>query len=370
MKTAHQKMILSVLVTSHQQKEQLRRCLESILLQNISYPWEVIISDDRSTDGTYELAKEYATLFNERNEIKNGLLYRPVIHAHQCNSDECDPENNSDRCGWNKLNAYEKATGKYFITVDADDYLIGSSVYNEQIEVLESHPEISMCAHRLSVQESNSPNDSIRLAKYPLYHQGAILSVKDILLDSELTLNQVYMIRRDPFLQARKEFGKLFNDQTITLRYLRYGNCYVISTAGYVWATNPSSITRCESQLFNILKYGLLGLVEIQDDSYFAGILMQAYRNHYVHTLKYINTQFDKVPYVRRRGFMFDYFHKRYKIKLIALLRIWFIRLLLLLLNKYNVCQSPWTSRFLYGLMTDFRQAFHIPYENWLIDRK
>lgn len=126
--------VLSIIIISHNQRSELKRCIESVLAQQIPFVYELILSDDRSTDGTFELAQEY--------EQK----YPKIIKASQCNSDECNPANNSQRSGWNRCNGYKLATGKYIAHVDADDYFReGSHIYQRQVEMLEKHPECSLC---------------------------------------------------------------------------------------------------------------------------------------------------------------------------------------------------------------------------------
>ena len=127
-------IILSIIVISHNQEKELQRCVESILAQGIPFAYELIISDDRSSDGTFELAQEYAQ------------KYPHVIQATQCNSDDCNPANNSQRSGWNRCNGYKLATGKYIAHVDADDYFrANSTCLQQQVENLEAHPECSLC---------------------------------------------------------------------------------------------------------------------------------------------------------------------------------------------------------------------------------
>ena len=81
-------MILSVLIISHNQKELLRRCIESVLQQNLPFEHELIISDDASTDGTWELAQEYAEKLKEKynilyiqiEELNLPLLQKYILH--------------------------------------------------------------------------------------------------------------------------------------------------------------------------------------------------------------------------------------------------------------------------------------------------
>ena len=46
--------VLSILLITHNQRELLQRCLDSVLAQELRVPFEIIVSDDRSTDGTRE----------------------------------------------------------------------------------------------------------------------------------------------------------------------------------------------------------------------------------------------------------------------------------------------------------------------------
>jgi glycosyltransferase involved in cell wall biosynthesis len=53
---------ISVIVTSYNQREYLREAIESVLAQTLS-PFEIIVCDDASTDGSRELIKEYETRY-------------------------------------------------------------------------------------------------------------------------------------------------------------------------------------------------------------------------------------------------------------------------------------------------------------------
>ena len=60
-------MLLSVLITSHNQGEMLRRCVNSVLEQKIPFEYEIVISDDNSADDTWRIAEE---LVSQHKEIK------------------------------------------------------------------------------------------------------------------------------------------------------------------------------------------------------------------------------------------------------------------------------------------------------------
>ena len=247
--------ILSILVITHNQRALLERCLESILSQTLCVPFEVIVSDDRSKDGTKEFVESIKKQFEG---VKKNLLALEYIY---CDSDECHPSNTSERCGWNKLNAYLHAKGKYFINVDADDFLRSKDIYQQQIDTLESHPECSMCMQRaLSVKDGDILENGRAWPQSPLLQDGAIISKETFIREKLRGVNPAYMIRRHPDDDMKGLYGKWFDDTIITYHHIQYGPLVFIDRADYVWVQYPGSISHDLSQDEAILLYGLLPL--------------------------------------------------------------------------------------------------------------
>ena len=55
-----QKIELSILTLSHNQVQYIERCIMSIINQSLPFGYEILLSDDASTDGTWELAQKLA----------------------------------------------------------------------------------------------------------------------------------------------------------------------------------------------------------------------------------------------------------------------------------------------------------------------
>ena len=186
--------ILSILVITHNQRELLKRCLDSVLGQKLNVPFEVIVSDDRSDDGTAEYMAELQEQI-ESDKRKIGNL-QEIVYT-RCNSNDCNPATISQRCAWNKLNAWRSAKGKYMVNIDADDYLLHDDIYQLQIGLLETHPECSMCQqYVLQVNEGAEPRRGFKWPKSPKMQQGAIISAEDVIAGDLRGLNQTYMMRR------------------------------------------------------------------------------------------------------------------------------------------------------------------------------
>src|SRR6476619_44433 len=60
------KPMVSVCVQTYQQVNYIKECLESILIQKTDFPFEILLGEDESTDGTREICIEYAKKYPER----------------------------------------------------------------------------------------------------------------------------------------------------------------------------------------------------------------------------------------------------------------------------------------------------------------
>ncbi len=349
-------LILSILVISHNQRELLKRCMKSILTQNLSVSYEVIISDDRSTDGTWELIEEYQQ------------QYPDLVFGYKCNSDECNPTNRSERCGWNKLNAYRHARGKYFVNIDADDCLKSNDIYQLQIDALEANLECSMCQQQVwQVSDGKDISTGFAWPNSEILAAGKILTPRNIILDGLRGLNQSYMIRRNPEIDVAFLYGKHYDDTIITLHHLQFGNVVFLDRADYVWVQYTKSIN---SSLQNVDRDVIIGLLPIHHILFipkFAGLFMQDGLHDLVHLWKYspkvsqLNdetksflSQFD--------GFIFRYFTCEKQQTLGLKIRFIVIRLLSLLANRYNLrCLYP----YIYSLIVSRKAANRIDSICW-----
>ena len=222
-------MILSIIVISHNQREQLRRCIDSILTMPLSFEYEIIISDDSSTDGTWELAKQYAT---EHIQIK----------SFQCDSNDFHPTNDGSRGCWNRCNAYPHATGKYIAFVDGDDFFIhGTDIYSKQVELLEQHPDCSSCmANDYNLQEGQDISQAT-LRHKEIKESGEILSSEDY-IRNHFHESHCCVFRRNPNVDPVKLYGGFFEDTVITNHHIQHGNIVCLNDAGYIYVQYPTSI--------------------------------------------------------------------------------------------------------------------------------
>ncbi len=94
-------MLLSIIIPVYNGEKVIERCLNSILNKNKSKEFEVLVINDGSKDNTYGIIEKLAKE-DERLKIYN---------------------NENHGVSYTRNYGIEKATGKYIMFVDADDYL-------------------------------------------------------------------------------------------------------------------------------------------------------------------------------------------------------------------------------------------------------
>lgn len=225
---------ISILILTHNQRCLLERCLDSVLNQIIDVPHEIIVYDDRSNDGTMEFVKQLSCseqVIQKKNLIELKYIYRSV------------DEKPEGVIGWNRLMAYKQARGKYFVNVDADDFLIGTDLYQKEYEMLEKHPECSMVQTRLLKLNEGEDKDktSIGYPYSPKLEDGALFSLEDVLRYELIGQHQTYMYRRRPKDDMVRLLGNSFEDYYITYYHLQFGPVVFLDIVGYVWVQYPTS---------------------------------------------------------------------------------------------------------------------------------
>ena len=122
-------MIVSITCVAFNHENYMNTTLDSFLMQETSFPFEVLINDDVSTDKTVEILKEY--------ERKFPNIVKPVYQTE-----------NQYSQGINTMAIlFPYIKGKYVAFCDGDDYWIDKDKLKIQVEEIEKHSDVDMCFH-------------------------------------------------------------------------------------------------------------------------------------------------------------------------------------------------------------------------------
>jgi glycosyltransferase involved in cell wall biosynthesis len=235
-------MKLSICTITYNHGNYIRDALESFLSQNTNFDYEIIISDDCSTDNTLEIVESFA--------LKYPGKFRIMRH-----------EKNVGMIP-NFKEAIDACTGKYVAICEGDDYWTEPNKLQRQVDILESHPEYSICFHKARLLfDGVQPFDfgDINLTT------KTVSSFAD-LVNGNFIHTPTVVYRNHLFGEYPKQFLKYkFGDWPLHLLNAEKGDIYFIPEELAVYRITQSGAWSAKSRIHKI-QYTVKFLKEISKD--------------------------------------------------------------------------------------------------------
>lgn len=131
-------MKLSVFVVTYNQERYIRQCLDSIMMQQVDFDYEVIIGEDCSTDSTATICDEYAEKY-------------PFVHVYH------HSKNIGLLKNWEFV--MNRCQGEYIALLEGDDYWIDGNKLQRQVDWLDAHPEYTLTFTRAEILYEDGANE-------------------------------------------------------------------------------------------------------------------------------------------------------------------------------------------------------------------
>lgn len=207
----------------------IKECMDGFLSQQTTFPVEILIHDDASTDGTDDILREY--------ERKYPDVVFPLYEKVNRFSSGCQGQ-------MDILFNYSRAHGKYIAYCEGDDYWTDPLKLQKQVDFMESHPEYSVCFHRCSLL--NSETGKMTEDECGSYFKDGEVGV-DLTLDmyfrSWVTQPLTMMFRRSSFSLDWCKRYKYYRDMHEIYHLLRAGKGYLFSFVGGVYRSHQGGIS-------------------------------------------------------------------------------------------------------------------------------
>lgn len=119
------KPLVSVVCTNYNKGDWIKDAIDSFLRQEVNFEYEIVIIDDKSTDHSPEIIKEYL----EKHPDKIRVFY------------------NSENLGITRtwIKACKQAKGKYVARCDGDDFWVDNKKLQKQVDLLEKSKVSKWC---------------------------------------------------------------------------------------------------------------------------------------------------------------------------------------------------------------------------------
>lgn len=135
--------LISIAIITYNQEFFIAKAIESVLKQELNLEYELLISDDASSDGTINILKSYKTKYPKKIRlIFNKTNLGPSENFH---------------------NLILKCKGKFIFLLEGDDFWTSMEKIQKQYEFLVDNPSYIACSHRHMIVDEN---DNILVDEY------------------------------------------------------------------------------------------------------------------------------------------------------------------------------------------------------------
>lgn len=147
--------LVSIRCTVYNHEPFLRQCLDGFVMQRTTFPFEAIVHDDASTDGSAAIIREYA-------EKYPGII-KPIFETENQYSKHDGSLNRI-------MNEAMHPDTKYVAICEGDDYWIDPLKLQKQVDFLEMNPSYSM----VYTKYKEDHNGTIKNGSWPLLEGNCI----------------------------------------------------------------------------------------------------------------------------------------------------------------------------------------------------
>ena len=147
--------LVSVTVATYQHAPFIKDCLDGILMQKTDFPFEIIIGEDESSDGTRDICKKYA----ERYPDKIRLFLRDR------NKSILTDDEGRQLARFNVRWSRRSARGKYIAICEGDDYWTDPEKLQKQVFFLENNSSYMLTVGGYKTKDINTGRQKINTIK-------------------------------------------------------------------------------------------------------------------------------------------------------------------------------------------------------------
>lgn len=175
---------VSVLIITYNHEKFITQAIESVLNQRVNFDYEIIISEDFSTDNTRNIVLGFQAKYPKKIKL--------ILAEKNFNSNAFF------------IQALQACKGEYIALLEGDDYWTSPLKLQKQVDFLKNHLECSICFHDVkNIYEGSDKNSKDSVCIY----QRKVLDLED-LLENNFCYTCTTMFRRGVFTDFPDWYSK------------------------------------------------------------------------------------------------------------------------------------------------------------------
>jgi glycosyltransferase involved in cell wall biosynthesis len=225
--------LVSIVCATYNHAPFIREALDGFLGQQTDFPFEIVVRDDASTDGTTQIIREYAARYPR--------IIRPIIE-----------EQNTFSRGVSPIAAIGRAArGTYIANCEGDDYWIAADKLARQVDALRARPDATLCFHDVAAIRDGQV---VQESWFPAGMPSVIPRSEAYLPLDGFPMPVSWVYRRDACDFCAEEFDRILNQDNFVLSQLGRSGCLVqISGRLSVYRLHATSSYSSKSERFQVL---------------------------------------------------------------------------------------------------------------------
>lgn len=202
--------MVTIASTTYNMEAYIGEALDSWLAQETTFPFDIVISDDGSTDGTCDVVRGYMEKHQNIRLISTGHIGKMP----------------------NFIRSLKESKGKYIALCDGDDYWIDTKKLQKQFDFMEAHPEFSECFTNSYVVDVKTGNKMIAKTHiWDVADTEGLLAHRD---DDNVQMSPGHtstFFYRNQYLQEYPEwmYGDVMTDFPLYMLMSRFGKAKFIN---------------------------------------------------------------------------------------------------------------------------------------------
>lgn len=215
-------MKLSVFVVTYNQEQYIRQCLDSIVMQQTNFDYEVIIGEDCSTDRTPQICDEYAEKY-------------PFIKVYY------HPKNLGLVKNWEFV--LNHCSGEYVAMIEGDDYWTNPKKLQIQVDYLEKHKDIALTftSAQVAYEGGDVHNEHI------FDHLTSRTYLLEEIYEKWSILTSTVVFRKSPVFPISYPKEIYINDTYTFMRIMQYGLAYCFAEQWTTYRRHASNLSRVDT---------------------------------------------------------------------------------------------------------------------------
>ncbi len=173
-------IMISVICLCYNHEPYIKDALDGFLKQKTTFPFEVLVHDDASTDKSAEIIREY--------EAKYPDIIKPIYQTEN---------QHSKGLKITQTFVLPKVRGKYIAFCEGDDFWTDENKLQKQVDFLEANPEYTVCTHNSILCDLKKNEETVWFPTEDreITAENAILSRQTYHLSSIMVKTDFYLKR-------------------------------------------------------------------------------------------------------------------------------------------------------------------------------